>query len=394
MAGRERKRLLYVCNNPGFFASYRATAASAALAAGYDVHVATPAGDGVRQIEARGLMHHHIPLIRRSMNPVRELRTIRALRRLYSKLCPDVVEHMTIKPVLYGSIAARGVCPDAVINWLAGLGFLFTDRGPMSRTLQSAVLGIYRIALDVPGSTVVFENGDHRDAFVHTATVPLERAYVIEGAGVTMDTFVPSPLPQAPPVVMFAGRMIWDKGVREFVAAAELVRARGGTARFVLVGAPDPGNPSSIDERQLAAWNAAGAVEWCGERQDMAEVYKSCSVFCFPTAYAEGVPRVLIEAAASCRPIVTTDVPGCREVVRHGENGLLVRTRSAAAVAEAIETLVADPRRCEQMGRRGRELVINRFSVATVVGATLDLYGAVADRRTGVRHVTRGSATG
>jgi glycosyltransferase involved in cell wall biosynthesis len=379
-AGAVSARLLYVCNNPSFFASYRGTAACAALAAGYDVHVATPAGEGVEEIVRRGLVHHAIPLVRRSMNPARELRTVCALRRLYAQLRPDVIEHMTIKPVLYGSVAARGLCADAVINWLAGLGFLFADRGWKSRMLQAATIATYRVALDLPGSKVVFENYDSRDAFVGAGTIPRDRTLVIDGAGVPMDKYVPTPLPAGTPVVMFAGRMLWDKGVHDFISAVELLRARGVDARFVLVGGPDPGNPSSIDPRQLEAWNASGLVEWWGQRDAMAEAYRACSVFCFPTAYAEGVPRVLIEAAASCRPIVTTDTPGCREVVRHRKNGLLVPPRSPAAVASAIATLLADEALRREMGRRGRELVADRFSVQTVVATTIALYDAVRGR--------------
>jgi glycosyltransferase involved in cell wall biosynthesis len=380
-AGRgEHRRLLYVVNNPAFFASYRGTVARAAAAAGYDVHVATPDGEAVADIVERGFVHHAIPLERRSMQPARELRTVRALRQLYRRLRPDVIEQMTLKPVLYGSIAARGLCPANVINWMAGLGFLFADRGWKSRPLQAAVLATYRVALELRGSRVVFENTDHRDVFVRTGTVPADRSLVVDGAGVAMDRFVPTPEPPGIPVVMFAGRMIWDKGVRDFVSAVRLLRQRGTRARFVLVGAPDPGNPASIEQRQLEAWHADGAVEWWGESARMAEEYRKCAVFCFPTAYAEGVPRVLIEAAASARPVVTTDMPGCRDVVRHGENGLLVPVRTPAAVAAAVETLVADPDRRRVMGQRGRELVVGRFSVDTVVAATIALYDSLSGR--------------
>jgi glycosyltransferase involved in cell wall biosynthesis len=375
-----RRRLLYVGNNPSFFEAYRGITASAALSAGWEVHVATPGGEAVAAIGQRGLVHHAIPLVRRSASPTREARTIVALRRLYTAVRPDVIEHMTIKPVLYGSLAARGRFADAVINWMAGLGFLFAERGRMARLARPFLLGAYRAALRHPGSVVVFENPDHRAAFVRGGTVNPEQTLVIEGSGVPMTTFLPSALPAGEPIVMFAGRMIWDKGVREFVDAVRLLRARGVGARFVLVGDPDPGNPASIDPRQLADWSADGVVEVWGARSRMAEEYRKCTVFCFPTAYAEGVPRVLIEAAASGRPIVTTDTPGCREVVRHGENGLLVPVRSPAAVAEAIAELLSDRERSARFGVRGRELVLSRFSVETVVGQTLALYERVGAR--------------
>ena len=377
-----RGRVLYVCNDADFFFGYRGAAATAALAAGYDVHVATPGGAPVAEMTRCGLAHHEIPLRRRSLSPAAELRTIRALRVLYGRLRPDVIEHMTIKPVLWGSLAARGLRDVRVINWLAGLGFVFVDRGWKTAIVHRAALAAYGAAFSLRGSRVVFENPDHRSAFVRAGAVPAERALVIEGAGVPMDRFVPHPPPPGEPVVMFAGRMIWDKGVRDFVSAVQLLRARGVGARFALVGAPDPGNPASIDARQLAAWNRDGIVEWWGPSDRMPEEYAKCAVFCFPTAYAEGVPRVLIEAAASARPIVSTDTPGCREVVRHGENGLLVPVRAPAAVADAIEALLRDPAARAAMGRRGRELVRDRFSVETVVSATLALYDEMTAGRT------------
>lgn len=375
---RPARRILYVCNNPSFFATYRGRGASAALGAGYEVHVATPSGDGVDAILRAGFAHHPIPLVRRSKRPASEWRTIAALRRLYVDLQPDVIEQMTIKPILYGSLAARSVgIGDRVINWMAGLGFLFVDRAWLTGLIRPVVLAAYRAALSLPGSHAVFENPDHLEFFVSRGLVAPDRGRVIDGAGVPMDAFVPSPPPAGPPVVMFAGRMIWDKGVREFIDAVRILRDRGSRARFTLLGAPDPGNPASVDIAQLQAWHDGGLVEWRGHSNDMASEYRGCTVFCFPTAYAEGVPRVLIEAAASARPIVTTDMPGCREVVRHGENGLLVAPRSAAAVATAVEALLGAPERAMEMGARGRGLVVGRFSVPTVLGRTLALYDAV-----------------
>ena len=373
-----RPRLLYVTNNPEFFASYRLRTAVAARDAGYDVHVATPDGPRIAEIVARGLSHHVIPLHRRSLNPARALRTIAALRRLYVRLRPAVIEHMTIQAVLYGSFAARTIRAGRVVNWMAGLGFLFVERGRGTDFLRPTVLAAYRVALGVRGGHAVFENPDHRDYFVRAGLVPAARASVIEGAGVEMSEFTASPPPRGTPIVLFAGRMIWDKGVRDFVSAVQVLRGRGAAARFVMVGAPDPGNPASVDEERLREWNAAGVVEWTGPSSRMAEEYRRCSVFCFPTAYAEGVPRVLIEAAASARPVITTDMPGCREVVIAGVNGLLVPPRDPAAVADAIERLLADPELCATMGERGREHVRQRFSVRTIVDATLALYAAVA----------------
>lgn len=375
------RRLLYVCNCADFFTSYRLAGVLAARAAGWDVHVATPDGPRVAELVGRGLRHHVIPLVRRSLDPRTELRTVLALRRLYRDLRPDVIEHMTIKPVLLGSAAARGLRGPRVVNWMAGLGFLFVDRGWKTKTLRPAVLAAYRTALRLPASRAVFENRDHRAYFVQRGVVAADRAHVIEGAGVAMEAFAATPPPAGTPLVLFAGRMIWDKGVRDFVSAVELLRGRGVDARFALVGGPDPGNPASVDDAQLRAWHESGLVEWLGPSSRMADHYRACSIFCFPTAYAEGVPRVLIEAAASARPVVTTDMPGCREVVRPEVNGLLVPPRDPAAVAEAVARLLADPALRATMGERGRRHVERRFSQRTVIGETLRLYADLAAER-------------
>lgn len=373
-----RPRLLYVCNNPAFFASYRLHTARAAQAAGYEVHVATPTGPAVAELEEHGVVHHAIPLRRKSLNPLRALQTIRALRRLYATLRPAVIEHMTIQAVLAGSFAARTLRTGRVVNWMAGLGFLFVDRGPKLALLRPAVLAAYRVALRMSGSRAVFENRDHRNTFVRAGIVSASQTRVIEGAGVEMEQFVPTPPPSGVPVVLFAGRMIWDKGVRDFVSAVQLLRARGTSARFVLVGGPDPGNPAAVDTAQLRAWHEAGLVEWHGPSSRMADEYRRCTIFCFPSAYAEGVPRVLIEAAASARPVITTDMPGCREVVQPEINGLLVPPRSPAAVADAIDRLVRAPDLCRVMGERGRGLVVQRFSRTTIVAQTIALYDELA----------------
>lgn len=380
-----RPRLLYVTNNPDFFASYRLRTAVAARDAGYDVHVATPDGPRIDEIIAAGLTHHVIPLHRRSFDPRRGLGTIAALRRLYVRLRPDVVEHMTIQAVLFGSFAARAAGVGRVVNWMAGLGFLFVEGGAGRALLRRGVLAAYHVALGSRDGRTVFENPDHRDYFVRHGLVTPDGSLVIEGAGVEMAQFAATPPPAGTPVVLFAGRMIWDKGVRDFVSAVQLLRARGADARFVMAGAPDPGNPASVDEAQLREWNATGVVEWDGPSSRMAEEYRRCAVFCFPTAYAEGVPRVLIEAAASSRPVITTDMPGCREVVIPGVNGLLVPPRDPAAVADAIERLLADPALRVTMGERGREHVRQRFSVETIVDETLALYAAVAGGAPGRR---------
>jgi glycosyltransferase involved in cell wall biosynthesis len=220
---------------------------------------------------------------------------------------------------------------------------------------------------------VVLQNPDDQRELVSAGAVSPDRITLIRGSGVDLSEFLIAPEPAGPPVVVLPSRLVWDKGVREFVDAASELRRNGVRARFALVGDRDPDNPTSVPPGQLEAWQASGIVEWWGHRHDMPSVFAESHLVCLPS-YREGLPKVLLEAAASGRPIVTTDVPGCREVVRHGENGLLVPARSVGPLAHALRELIADPARRARFGRRGREIVEAEFSVERVVEAHVALY--------------------
>jgi glycosyltransferase involved in cell wall biosynthesis len=365
-------RLLYVFNDAGFFLSHRAPVAEAARKAGYEVHVATPAG-AATEVIAGSFPHHPIALSRRGTGPLREAVSVLELARLYRRLRPELVEHATIKPVIYGGLAARVVRAPATVSWMTGLGFVFISTGVRARVARGVVSSAYRVALHRPRSRVIFENPDDRALFTGLHLVPADRAELIRGAGVDMSRFRPRPEPPGPPLVILASRMLRDKGVEEFVAAARLLRARGEPARFALVGDSDPGNPASIPEGRLRGWGESGVVEWWGQRSDMPEVFAAAHVVCLPS-YREGLPKVLVEAAASGRAIVATDVPGCREIVRDGSNGVLVPPRDAPALAAAIARLLDDAPERARMGARGRELAEREFALELVVQQTLAVY--------------------
>ena len=368
------RRLLYVFNDAGFFLSHRLPVAEAARAAGYEVHVATPAGAAVGGVTARGFIHHPIRLSRRGSNPAAEVGTLAALAALYRRLRPALIEHATIKPVLYGGLAARLTGRPAVVSWMTGLGFVFISTGLRATLVRGGIAAGYRLAFRRSGVRVIFENPDDRAMFVSRGLIAPDRAQLIRGAGVDMRRFHPRPEPPGPPLVVLASRMLRDKGVVEFVEAARLLRAEGVAARFALVGDGDPGNPASVSDSQLHTWRESGAVEWWGHESDMPAVFARAHVVCLPS-YREGLPKVLVEASASGRAIVATDVPGCREVVREDRNGLLVPVRDAPALAAAIRRLVQDPAERARLGANGRALAEREFSVEHVVERTLAVYG-------------------
>lgn len=372
--GRLRGRLLFLVNDAGFFLSHRLPLARAARAAGMEVHIATPADDASARIAAEGFAFHPVVMSRAGTRPWSEVRTFAAVVELLRSLAPDILHTVAIKPVLYGGLAARLVGCRALVSAIPGLGSVFTKGSLDTRLLRRLATWVYARALRHPRSRVIFQNPEDLRTFLDAAIVPPGEAVLIRGSGVDLARFRPSPLPAGMPIVMFASRMLWAKGVAEFVAAAERLTAQGVAARFVLVGEPDRGNPWCVPREKLQAWDRSGIVEWWGRREDMPEVMAQAYVFCLPSYYGEGLPKALIEAAACARPLVATDIPGCREAVRHNDNGLLVPVRDAERLADAIRSILEDRVRAETMGRRSREIAEREFGIESVVAQTLRLY--------------------
>lgn len=371
---RERPKLLFTVNDAGFFVSHRLPVALAARRAGYDVHVATAPGPGVAEIVANGFPHYPVPISRSGLNPLSEIRTVWALTRLYRRLRPDLVHLVTIKPVLYGGIAARLSRVPAVVAAVSGLGHVFIRRGSISALLRAPIKATYRLAMNHRRIRVIFQNPDDREEFVSGRVVGPNRTVLIKGSGVDIKMFAPTPEPDGPPIIILPARMLWPKGIGEFVDAATRLRKQRVAARFALVGESDKGNPTAIPLKQLEAWHNEGEIEWWGYRKDMPAVLAGTHIVCLPSYYREGVPKSLIEAAACARPIVATDVPGCREIARNGENAILVPPRDPEALAAALCRLIDDPDLRRRLGARGREIAVAEFLLDRVIADTLDVY--------------------
>jgi glycosyltransferase involved in cell wall biosynthesis len=371
--GNTRKKLLFLVTEDWYFCSHRLPPARAAQAAGYDIIVATRVGRHSPDISAEGFALVPIDLRRRSRNPFRELMAIAQIVKIYRCERPDIVHHVALKPVLYGSIAAVLVRGPSVVNALAGMGFLFTSASRLATVLRTVVSGLFRFLLNTGRNVLILQNPDDRAMLVNGGLVDAKRVRLIRGSGVDIARFAPTPEPNTPLVVMLPSRMLWDKGVGEFVEAARQLRKRGTTARFVLVGNGDPDNPASISETQLKTWHDSGVVETWGHRGDMPLTLAQAHIVCLPS-YREGLPKVLLEAAACGRALIATDVPGCREIVRHGENGLLVTVRDATSLADAIEQLLGDSKLRQAMAQKGRDMVETEFSEARVAQQTLAVY--------------------
>lgn len=375
MPAQTRPRtLMFVVNNPAFFLSHRLPVALAAQAAGYTVHVATMGGESVTRIEALGMTHHDVPMTRSGKQPVQELGTILALRRLFKRVRPDVVHLVTIKPVLYGGIAARWAGVPGMVAAISGLGFIFMQGGMRARIVRAIVARLYRMALGHPNSRVIFQNQSDRGMLAQLGAIRDDQVVMIRGAGVNLSDFAAAPPPPAPPVVVtMAARLLIDKGVREYVEAARLLRERGLPVRMRLAGNPDPGNPASITDEEVAAWRARGDVECLGERDDIPALYADSHIVALPS-YREGLPKALLEAAAAGRAVVTTDVPGCRDAIEPDVTGVLVPVKDAASLADTIGQLAQDDTMRTSMGLAGRALAEQAFDVREVAGKHVHVY--------------------
>jgi glycosyltransferase involved in cell wall biosynthesis len=369
-----RPKLLFVINDPAFFISHRLPIARAAKEHGLEVHVAAPNEDCVRRIEDEGFVFHSIRLSKHGTSLIGEIRTFLVVYKLFRRTKPSLVHLVTIKPVLYGGVAARLAGVPALVSAVTGLGILFVSNSKRYRLLRLCAKLIYRIAFGHKNQAVIFQNPDDRFFCVESAIVAENKTVLIKGSGVDMQHFSPGSSREGVPLVLLAGRMLWEKGVGDFVEAARLIKGYGVAARFVLVGSSVFWNSSSVGDDQLKDWHEEGVIEWWGQRADMAEVFSQTDVVCLPSAYGEGVPKFLIEAAACGKPIVTTDTPGCREIVQDGMNGILVPVKNPKAVAKAIGRLLNDPELREQMGRRGRAIAVDGFDVERVVRETLSVY--------------------
>jgi glycosyltransferase involved in cell wall biosynthesis len=367
-------RVLFVDNQVVDFLQYRMVLACKLREAGFDIHVAVPQEPGLKDIVSQGIPVHVFYMRRKSTRLLDELRCLISLLRLYRKLRPTLVHHFSLKPTLYGGISARVSGVPAAVSTLTGLGYAFTARSVKMRTLQSMIAVALRCSFRHQNHRVIFQNPYDRDDFLTSGIVPGERAVLTNGSGVDLSVFTPEPEPHGLPVVLMASRLLWEKGVVEFVSAARALRLRGTQARFVLVGEPDYGHPSAVPVTKIREWRDAGDVEWLGWRNDIAGLIARSHIVCLPSYYGEGVPRILIEAAASGRPIIGADFPGCREIIRNGQNGLLVPPRDVEALTGAIAQLLESPELRAAMGTRGREIVASGFSLESVIEANIAVY--------------------
>lgn len=374
----DKPKMIFVVNIAKFFLSHWLPEANEARKRGYDVHVATMAGPEVLQIEAAGLTHHVMPLSRSGKNIFSELKSFFYLLTLFRGLKPSLVHLMTIKPVIYGGLAARLTNVPGVLAVVTGLGYVFIHHGLRAILVRSLVSFLYKRVFAHQNLLAVFENDSDMQSFLQSGIVVPEKARIINGAGVDLEKYHVVPESIDIFTVTFAARLLKDKGFNEFVASARLLKARYPAMRFWVAGDTDEGNPASISPQLIQQLEKEQLVEFLGFRDDIPQVFAASNLVVLPS-YREGLPKVLIEAAACGRAIITTDVPGCRHAIIDGETGILVAVKQVEPLADAIETLYKNPAKRLAMAANGRALAMRKYNIANTVAAYFTLYAELAN---------------
>ena len=371
------KKVALFANTDWYLFNFRLSLARRLRDDGYDVLLISPSGEYNARLVADGFRWLPLAMDRRSLNPLSEIGVIARLVDILRRERPQLLHSFTIKSVVYGSLAARLVGRIARVNAVAGLGHVFTSDNPRNRLLRPIVRALLRLALAGEDGRLVVQNEDDQRLFIDLGLAAERRVRLIRGSGVDTERFKPDPgaaSSQPRPSVLLASRLLWGKGIGNYVEAARRLRAAGLDVDFLLAGRPDAGNPDAVPLATIQAWHAEGVVKWLDHVDDMAELLNRIDVFVLPSGYGEGVPKSLLEAAACEKALITTDTPGCREIVIEGDTGLLIPVGDANALAKAVRRLVDDPEFASRLGSAARRRVGAEFDDAIVKQATLSVY--------------------
>lgn len=370
-----KKKLLFVVNVDWFFITHRLPLALAAKKKGYSVGIASQDSGEKENIVTNGLNFHQIPFSRSGTNIFRELFTLFEIYKLYRKESPDIVHHITIKPIVYGSLISILFPKLQIINAVTGRGYLSSDVG-YAKFLRIMIDSFSRIIFKRKNIKFIFQNAEDQSYYLDKGFIHKNQSFLIRGSGVNYDMYSPSEVEydKKKTRVLLASRMIWDKGILEYVQAARILKRKYPEVKFILAGFIDIHNPNTVTKSELQKWHNEGIIEWIGFQSDMITLIRSVSIVVLPTYYPEGVPKILIEAASVGKPIITTNRPGCRDIVKDGVNGILIDAKNPNQLCDAIIELIEDKEKQINYGKAGREIVIKFFSEEFIIKQTLELY--------------------
>jgi len=364
--------ILYLVNDSSFFISHRLPTALAAIKEGFEVHVASNMHNNKKYLESLGFLCHDLPFSRGSLNIFKELSVMLKIFFLYREVNPSLFCQETIKPVLYGTLVSKILPRKPIVNTITGLGYLFISEKKIHIFFQKTLLFIYKKIFASSMVHTIFENHDDADLFIKRNIVKKNNISIIKGAGVDTKKIQPNFVKPKLISIILVARMLWDKGVGEFVDAARIIKSNTNV-KFILVGGEDLENPKGIKRNLLNQWVKEGIVTWYGYSNSVEKILNESHIACLPS-YREGLPKSLIEAAAAGLPIVTTDVPGCREVVKNNINGLIVPPKNSILLSEALLFLINNSQVRKKMGQKSRKFAVEKFSLEIIIKSTLDLY--------------------
>lgn len=373
---KKKKKILFVVNVDWFFLSHRLPLALEAKRSGYTVYIAAADTGKAKDVKSYGLHFIDVQFLKSSETIFKEILVVHKLRKLYRKINPILIHHVTIRPVLYGSIAARAEKIPAVLNALSGLGYVYINNTFKNKIARIIFDQLFKWGFNHPNNILVLQNPDDVQVILARKIISITKIRIIPGSGVDTDLYKPKPNRSSDKEairIALIGRMLFDKGITEFVEAARICNSNEINATFHLYGAPYDNNPMSVSNRQLAMWNKEGNVQVHGYVDNIPEILNQLDIVCLPS-YREGLPKSLIEASSAGLPVIATNVPGCREAVLDGISGYLVEMKNSASLAQRIEELANDPKKRKAFGIKGRELVIKKFSLQIIIKKTMECY--------------------
>lgn len=384
---RRALKIVLLAPSDAYLYNFRGPLAAALRSAGHDVLLISPPGSDGDQLVAKGFRWIAAPMVRASVNPLRELLLVFWLYRLLRREKVDLVHGFIIKGALYGALAGRMAGVQARVGSITGMGYLFLSQQRLARALRAMFRALCRLAFAGRGAKVILQNQDDLALFREERLAHADKLVMIPGSGVDCQRFAPSSLADESGVsenvrssgdvsfrVLLPARLLWHKGLKEYVEAARILRDRGRAIEFLLAGEPDSGNPTSIAEATVRGWGSEGLVNWLGFVEDMPALMRTVDAVVLPS-YREGLPKVLVEGAGCALPLITTDVPGCRDVVTDGVEGLLVPVADGAALADAIARLQDDPEARKAMGQRARAKALALFEEGVIISRIFEVYG-------------------
>ena len=363
-------KLVYFVNTDWFFISHRLPIAIAALEKGYEVHIVVNESTKTKELKEAGIIVHVLKLDRKNWNPIEFISCLFKFIYLIKKLKPELIHCLTIKPIIIGTLSSIILIKPKVVISITGMGSIFSNNKKIDKIKQLFILGIYNFIFLKKNLRVIFQNNDDQSLIINKTILNKDKSLIIRGSGVNFKNYPYKSLKDEMPKVLFASRLLQSKGIKEFIEASSLVKE----CQFLVAGEIDPGNPQSLTKKELNIYIKNYPIKYLGFKKNIVDIITSSSIIVLPSYYREGLPKILIEAAACGRAIITTDNVGCRDAIINNKTGILIPIKNTIKLAQAIKYLIGDPKSLQQMGKLGREFALEKFNISQIINMHLKIY--------------------